>query len=262
MNALRETASLQSTTPERIRKSREMQQLQGVSAPSRSEQQQGALNASTSNSNDDDDDDVVDKVEEWSVSDILVDEPALICTPPAIRRRRKPSDERGGGDATDDSLSFIEETVSAKVHRNGDTTRMFPIALQRKGARLGTLKSTPTCRAMFVLIMAILVSCALLSHYTSTNTPSCENEGTAMTLSEQQVLLKAYIGDLEGGSSSNVKLPAGGNPIDLIHLLHSSTIEEEEEGTRMNMSNATPILTMGLTLTIVVVVVLCFIMAE
>lgn len=244
MNALRTTASLQ-RTPERISNNSREVRLQA--SPSSGTDDRNGNNSSRElhhslsyvHSSDEED---IKEVDENSLTDIM-EEPDMISAPPTIRRRRKPSRDE------DPSLSFIEETEYQTM--NGKIV-IFPTT-RFKGAQLSALKTTAKCRALFAFILAILVSCAILSYYTTTEILILDKqEANAMTLSEQHVLLKAYLGDLEDGASMcNVKLPAGGNPIDLIRLLNSQT-EEEEQGTIPSISSALPNSTFRMTLTLAV----------
>eukprot|EP00544_Gedaniella_sp_CCMP2646_P001042 CAMPEP_0202509854 /NCGR_PEP_ID=MMETSP1361-20130828/52991_1 /ASSEMBLY_ACC=CAM_ASM_000849 /TAXON_ID=210615 /ORGANISM="Staurosira complex sp., Strain CCMP2646" /LENGTH=254 /DNA_ID=CAMNT_0049144093 /DNA_START=44 /DNA_END=808 /DNA_ORIENTATION=- len=145
-----------------------------------------------------------------------------IAAPPTIRRRRMIT----GNDSTLQSFSFIATNGNDDLIVTKNDTMVLPIKSQRKTQTSG-LTVTPTCRAICLLVFVILFLCVLLSHYTFTEPPPYMlHENTDMTVSKKQVLLKSYLGDLQGSFASNVKLPAGGNPIDLIHLLHSSMNEE------------------------------------
>jgi hypothetical protein len=145
-----------------------------------------------------------------------------IAAPPTIRRRRMIT----GSDSTLQSLSFIATNDNDDLIVTKNDTMVLPIKSQRRTQTSG-LTVTPTCRAICLLVSILLFLCVLLSHYTFTKPPPyILHENTDMIVSKQQVLLKSYLGDLQGSFASNVKLPAGGNPIDLIHLLHSSMNEE------------------------------------
>ena len=115
---------------------------------------------------------------------------------------------------------------------------------QRRPPRLPA--SSSTCRALSMIIFAVLLSCALLSHYFTTNTATITTTITGITtgatewllsppppphfattdmiMAEKQALLKSYLGEGDASMNLGVKLPAGGNPIELIRLLHSSKI--------------------------------------
>jgi len=213
-------------TPERIHNSIEMR-LQVSSeerrgTPSETSASDLSLDDLTSVQTEEEEDSVQEIEEEESIRESLI-----LKTPPAIRRRRKPS--KGFSDPTC-PLSFITEETGGDL--NGEmkfAKKTFLFPTKPSAERLRGINTTPACRAISAMILVILIFCALLSHYTSLEPPQAEEQGTAMTVSEQRILLKAYLGDLEGSSSiSNVKLPAGGNPIYLIHLLHSR-IEQEED---------------------------------
>ena len=160
------------------------------------------------------------KVEEIILSDAT--QQHRIKFPPNIRRRRQVKGVPG------DASAFIKSDGAARGVKFEVETLVFPP--KPSGVRLSALTTSPTCLALCFVILNVLMVCAILSHYTSEK-PHAEPRGTAMTFSEQQILLKAYLGDLEGSySASNVKLPAGGNPIDLFYLLNSR-IEKEDPST-------------------------------
>lgn len=246
------TASLPSS-PARIRGTTE-EQLQMMSSE-----------AAPPSTNDDDNDTVLeslasvdeDENDSESRNHLIteIEEPwRTIAAPPAIRRRRKPSHD---GEASR-SLSFMETDIDM----NGGLSiqKEQTMTFSQRRTRSSGLTATPTCRALCFLIVSFLVLCALLSHYTTSSDSLTEDlpQNTEILLSEQHILLKAYLGDLEGHpSTSNVKLPAGGNPIDLIHLLHSSTNTKEHDGGEECISTA-PKQDVCLT---IVVIVLCTIMA-
>ena len=114
---------------------------------------------------------------------------------------------------------------------------------ERKRRPLRLPASSSTCRALSMIIFAVLLSCALLSHYftITANTitritgittgatewllpPPPQFTTTDMIMAEKQALLKAYLGEGDASMNLGVKLPAGGNPIELIRLLHTSKI--------------------------------------
>lgn len=249
------TASLPAS-PSRIRGTTEVQ-LQGVVSPTDAPTTDGIDDDTTSTDvlgslasvDENASTDTVEETEEELVTASENEEPwrTIIAAPPTIRRRRKPSDNNGEPSR---SLSFMEQTDSDMNDEFQsiikEETMIFPVQSSRKAAGLTT---TPACRAICFLIITILLLCVLLSHYYTSSSdehpPSFEfRQETSMTLSEQQILLKSYLGvDLHGSSScsaTNVKLPAGGNPIDLVHLLHSSTNNnaKEEEEAGENISTA------------------------
>lgn len=151
-------------------------------------------------------------------------------------------------DGDDDVASFLDTTTTKELLEHEEMPFSRMPTRSRRPPRLSGLTapaSSSTCQALSLVVFALLLACALLSHYFTTTTTTTTTTGitssidelllpppppprfttTAMTISEKQALLKAYLGEsAEDGSSMNmgVKLPAGGNPIDLIRLLHSS----------------------------------------
>ena len=235
MEGLRMTVSLSDSPLKEIPRTREVQ-LHGADAPSSS-----LTHDNVPHDDDDDDDAMLDSLtsinedehdlSDDTMSDIIQEPRDEIEAPPTIRRRRMNTSSNGGHDICRlQSLSFIATNDNDDLFAIKNDTMEFPTTKSQHKTRISEWTMTLTCRAISLLICILLLLCVLLSHYTFTE--PIMHEDNDMTISKQQVLLKSYLGDVQQGSfASNVKLPAGGNPIDLIHLLHSSIIKEEEEHT-------------------------------